>query len=189
MECSAPRLGENFPEDLVLHGLAPSRRSSSRTRSSRRRTSELPTTAASNPRLPLLPRSTAGATGKEDWAPRRYAGQPTTPTRPARNFLDDPKLRFRRPMPTPRHARDHFDALTVLRQKPILKDILEPLCLCRVTGRNGGSPWSARKCFGQRAALYYKLKFRYRWNVLAFSISRGVYSLYQSPGLSQYRTQ
>jgi len=41
-------------------------------------------------------------------------------------------------MPTAGNSRDHLDALIVLRHKPILKDILEPLCLRRVSGQNGG---------------------------------------------------
>src|SRR3954462_3472351 len=53
-------------------------------------------------------------------------------------LLDDPQLCFRRPMPTPGDACDHLNALILLGHRPILKPVLEPFCLCRVAGRNGG---------------------------------------------------
>jgi hypothetical protein len=55
-----------------------------------------------------------------------------------KTLLNDPQRCFRRPMPTAGDARDHLNALIVLRHEHILKPVLEPLCLCGMSGRNGG---------------------------------------------------
>jgi transposase len=56
----------------------------------------------------------------------------------ASHYLFEPKLLLRRPMPLTRRPSDQFDPLIVIRHMPVLKDILEPSCLRRLSGRNGG---------------------------------------------------
>lgn|GEM_PF-4924962 len=41
--------------------------------------------------------------------------------------------------PSPEHtAGNHFNASILVRHKSVLKPVLEPSCLCRLSGRNGG---------------------------------------------------
>src|SRR3954467_8992273 len=133
------RLGERFPEDLVLHGLAAEQAfqfAHPLLKTPEFRTADHRFVRIHSCRTSLAqqPAPSVEKIGRHAVAPgdRRH--------RLARfeTLLDDPQLCFRRPMPTPGDACDHLNALILLGHKPILKPVLEPFCLCRVAGRNGG---------------------------------------------------
>src|SRR3954454_17108997 len=139
--------------------LRPSIRSSSRTRSSSRRTSELPTTGSSDPTAAAPPSvinrrqrySRLGAT------PRRRATDDTVCLTGLEALLDDLQLLLGRPMPPANRAGDQFDTLVVVRHKPVLEDSLKPSRLCRVSVRTGGQ---STKATAVRCKAVFRLPHR-----------------------------
>src|SRR5690606_40473638 len=53
-------------------------------------------------------------------------------------LLDDCQLLLGCPPPTANITRQQFNMSILVRHKPVLKSVLEPFCLCRLSGRNGG---------------------------------------------------
>ncbi|SDK83213.1 hypothetical protein SAMN05428953_12170 [Mesorhizobium muleiense] len=143
--------GERFPEDLVLPGLAAEQGVPARAPLLETPNSELPTTVQPNSLLPRLSRSqTAPAVEKIGSTPCRATDDTVSPGSKLSSMIRS-FASVTRPMPTARDAGDHLDALIVLGHKPVIKLVVEPFCLCRVSDRNGGS--SAEKVSLQRRPM------------------------------------
>lgn len=55
-----------------------------------------------------------------------------------KTLLNDCQLLLGCPPPAANITRQQFNVSIVVRHKPIPKPVLEPFCLCRLSGRNGG---------------------------------------------------
>src|SRR5690606_42019389 len=53
-------------------------------------------------------------------------------------LLNDCQLLLGCPPPAADITRQQFDVSVLVRHKPIPKPVIEPFCLCRLSGRNGG---------------------------------------------------
>src|SRR5690606_19925980 len=53
-------------------------------------------------------------------------------------LLNDCQLLLGCPPPAADITRQQFNVSVLVRHKPVLKPVLEPFCLCRLSGRNGG---------------------------------------------------